>query len=157
MPSTPTLCFSKFRVVYHLLRKLHLKNLFPVLPPCTDLSQLVDDHRNQSSVDHSLDLLLVPSCDVGQEPDRLLQTHQSQMLKTSSISSLPLLFLLSLGSNKTRLAFKTVTLGWLPNEFWNCGHNCSVIVQCHTSLTLTVHMFWLQHLKRCTMFLFIGA
>lgn len=46
-----------------------------VLTASTNLSQLVDDHRNESSVDHSLDLLLVPSCNVGQEPDGLLRNR----------------------------------------------------------------------------------
>lgn len=49
---------------------------FPVCPPHTHthLGQLVNDHWDESSIDHSLDLLLVPSCDVGQEPDRFLKT-----------------------------------------------------------------------------------
>lgn len=60
---------------------------FPDPPSCTNLSQLVNDHRNQSSIDHSLDLLLIPSCNVGQEPHCLLQTEQSQMFKTATLSS----------------------------------------------------------------------
>lgn len=40
----------------------------------TNLGQLLDDHWNQPSTDHSLNLLLVSCCDVGQEPDSFLQT-----------------------------------------------------------------------------------
>lgn len=39
----------------------------------TNLGQLLDDHWDQSSIDHSLDLLLVSCCNVGQEPNSFLQ------------------------------------------------------------------------------------
>ena len=45
-----------------------------------DLGQLVDDHGDESSIDYSLDLLLVPCCDVGQEPNSFLQNQPNHML-----------------------------------------------------------------------------
>lgn len=50
---------------YIILRRAHKGSV-------TDLSQLVDDHGQQASVDDGLHLLLVACCDVGQEPHRLL-------------------------------------------------------------------------------------
>lgn len=71
---------------YNRLRECKaLGNIYAALPLLTNLGQLVDDLWNQSSVDHCLDLLLVPSCNVGQEPDRFLQTSQSAV--TSHIYS----------------------------------------------------------------------
>jgi hypothetical protein len=38
----------------------------------TNLVEMVDDHGYQAGVDDGLDLVHVPSGDVGQEPDRFL-------------------------------------------------------------------------------------
>lgn len=59
-----------------------------------NLGQLVDDHGDEASIDYSLDLLLVPCCDVGQEPHGFLQNKPiacclSAVIKTKATEKYP--------------------------------------------------------------------
>lgn len=68
-PLTPLTTYSYQYEKYSHVQEMHSKRW-----PLSHLGKLMDDHGDESSIDHSLDLLLVPSCDVGQEPDSFLQT-----------------------------------------------------------------------------------